>query len=322
MRLIDMHCDTIWQLTRNENANLRTNLFCVDIEKMKQVGSMAQFFACFIYIDEFSGHDKCEQYNLGYLKALEMIAKGKKEFAENADAIALAHNYEEMLCNCEQGKMSAFLTIEEGGVLNSDMSRLCRLYEEGIRLVTLTWNYENCIGYPNSKDACTMQKGLKPFGLEVIERMNELGMIIDVSHLSDGGFWDVIKCSKKPIVASHSNARALCPHPRNLSDEMTKALAEQGGAIGVNFYPYFLNKNGVATAEDIADHIMHLYRIGGEDVIAIGTDFDGFDEGELEITHLGEMNQVYDAVKKRGLTERQMEKIWSGNAMRVIKNVL
>lgn len=322
MQLIDMHCDTIWLLMREKNAVLRKNQICVDIEKMKRAGSMAQFFACFIHVDELSGTNKTNKYELGYAKALEMINRGKSEFAENEDAIALTHNYEEVLCNCKQGKMSAFLTIEEGGVLNGDMARLCRLYEEGIRLVTLTWNYENCIGYPNSKDVCTMRKGLKPFGLEVIGQMNELGMLIDVSHLSDGGFWDVIRYSKKPIVASHSNARGLCPHPRNLSDDMIRALAEQGGVIGVNFYPYFLNVAGKATAENIADHIMHMYRVGGEDVVGIGTDFDGFDEGELEIAHLGEMHKVRDAVKKRGLTERQIEKIWSLNVIRVMKEVL
>lgn len=218
--------------------------------------------------------------------------------------------------------MSAVLTIEEGGILCNDIERLDKLYQEGIRLMTLTWNHDNCIGSPNSKDIEVMKKGLKPFGLEVIERMNELGMIIDVSHLSDGGFWDVIRCSDKPVVASHSNARALCPHPRNLSNEMIKALAEKGGVIGVNFYPFFLNPIGKASAEEIADHIMHMYCVGGEDVIAIGTDFDGFDEGELEIEHLGEMDKLHSAVKKKGLTERQIEKIWSQNVMRVIKEVL
>lgn len=164
-----------------------------------------------------------------------------------------------------------------------------------------------------------MQSGLKPFGIEVVETMNALGMLIDVSHLSDGGFWDALKYSKAPVVASHSNCRTLCEHPRNLSDEMIKALADKGGIAGINLYPYFINKNGVARAEDIADHIVYMYQIGGEDVIAIGTDFDGFDEGEFEIAHMGEMRKLYDVVKRRGFTERQMEKFWNGNAMRVMK---
>ena len=116
------------------------------------------------------------------------------------------------------------------------------MYEKGTRLMTLTWNYENCLGYPNSRDASVMGRGLKKFGLETIEQMNGLGMLVDVSHLSDGGFWDCIRHSSAPVVASHSNVRALCDCPRNLTDEMLKALGEKGGAAGLNFYPAFLRK--------------------------------------------------------------------------------
>ncbi len=319
MRLIDLHCDTIWMLMREQNTNLRNNQFCVDVEKLKVAGSMAHFFACFIHIDEIEGEDR---YDRGYQLALEMIAKGKEEFATCSKNIALALSYDDMVTNYVKGKLSAFLTVEEGGILNGDLNRLQTLYDEGIRLITLTWNHENCIGYPNSKDNAIMQKGLKPFGIEVVEKMNELGMIIDVSHLSDGGFWDVLKYSKNPVVASHSNARSLCNHPRNLSDEMIKALAYKGGIAGINLYPYFINKNGKATVKDIANHVWHMYQTGGEDIIAVGTDLDGFDEGELEISHIGEIEKLYEAVKRRGLSERQMEKFWSGNAMRVINEVL
>lgn len=319
MRLIDLHCDTIWMFMREEGAKLQNNCFCVDIEKLKAAGSMAQFFACFIYLNKIASEEKWEQ---GYQLALDMIARGKKELAECANDILLALCYDDVIKNYASGKMSSILTIEEGGIINNDINRLYELYNEGIRLITLTWNHENCIGYPNSKDEAIMQKGLKPFGIEVVEKMNELGMIIDVSHLSDGGFWDALTYSKNPVVASHSNARSLCNHPRNLSDEMIKALADKGGIAGINLYPYFINKSGKATVEDIADHVWHMYQTGGEDFIAVGTDFDGFDEGELEIVHIGEMGKLYDAMKRRGFTERQMEKFWSGNAMRVINEVL
>ena len=248
-----------------------------------------------------------------------MIAYGKAELARCSDSIAIAHDYNELMANDNRGMMSAILTLEEGGVINGKMEYLEELYQQGIRLITLTWNYENCIGFPNSRDEKLMQLGLKPFGIEVVNRMNELGMMIDVSHLSDGGFWDVIRHSKKPMVASHSNARTLCDHPRNLTDEMIKALAEQGGVAGVNFYPYFLHKSGKSTAEGIADHIWHMYQVGGEDVVAFGTDFDGFDEGELDIAHMGQMNRVYESVRKRGFTERQMEKLLNGNILRVMQ---
>ncbi len=316
MRFIDMHCDTFWLMMCKQGVSLQKNDLCIDIEKMQKAGSMAQFFASFIHMSQFEGVDAVEE---AYRHALSMIAHGKAELAKSSDEIAIAHNFDELIANRDKGKMSAVLTLEEGGILNGKMAYLEELYRQGIRLITLTWNYENCIGFPNSREPELMKRGLKPFGVEVVGRMNALGMIIDVSHLSDGGFWDVVNYSSKPFVASHSNARTLCNHPRNLTDEMIKALAEKGGVTGVNFYPYFLRENGRATVTDIADHFWHIYQVGGEDVLAFGTDFDGFDEGELDISDIGEMNLVYDAVQKRGFSERQMDKILNGNILRVMQ---
>lgn len=309
MNLIDFHCDTFWAIERNVPLS-------VDIDKLKEANSLAQFFACFIYKDDYEGED-C--YAKGYQHALEMIRFAKKYIGNRKEDMELALDYETLSCNQKAGKISAFLTVEEGGILEGDMTRLEQLYDEGIRLITLLWNYENCIGFPNSKNENVMNKGLKPFGIEVVRRMNELGMIVDVSHMSDGGFWDVLKHSKRPVVASHSNARALCNHPRNLSDEMVRALANQGGVIGMNTYPYFVHSSGIASMEQMADHMVHIYKVGGEDVLGIGTDFDGYDEGTSDFHHIGQMNEFYEIVKKRGFTERQMEKIWNQNILRVIK---
>lgn len=319
MNLIDLHCDTLGRFLWEPGRNLRENDFCIDLTKMRKAGSLAQFFACFIYAKQFAGEGIWEQ---GFEEALKMIALGKKEFAENADWIALATNYEEIKKNQEAGKMSAILTVEEGGILNGKMEHLEKLHAQGIRLITLTWNWENCIGFPNSREDAVMQQGLKPFGIEVVNRMNELGMLVDVSHLSDGGFWDVMKHSRKPVVASHSNARALCNHPRNLSDEMIRALAENGGIAGVNFYPAFVQESNKITAEHLAGHVAYMYQLGGEDFVAIGTDFDGFDDGESTITNIGQMEEVYEAIRRRGFSSAQMDKIRSGNALRVIKECL
>lgn len=317
MRLIDLHCDTIWACMRKEE-HLYSNTGHIDLDKLKTAESMAQFFACFIHMDNFQGEHR---FTKAYDYALEMIAFAKKEFRNVPEHILLARSRYDVEKNDENGQISAFLTIEEGGIVDSDMERLHRLYEEGVRLMTLTWNYENCIGYPNSRDAEIMNRGLKPFGMDVVEEMNRLGMLIDVSHLSDGGFWDALQRSEKPVVASHSNARALCPHPRNLSDEMIRALSEQGGIIGLNLYPYFVRNDGVITTEHLADHLCHMYQVGGEDVLAIGTDFDGFDEGVSDVAHIGQMELVYETVKRKGFTERQMEKIWHGNALRILKEM-
>lgn len=319
MRLIDMHCDTVYELFRKKNRNLKENTLSVDLEKMKAAGSEAQFFACFIYMKMFQGK---ERFSKGYQYALDMISFAKQEFGKYPEEILLVKANEEFLKNVDAGKMSAFLTVEEGGIVENDMGRLEHLYEEGIRLMTLLWNEENCMGYPNSRDTRIMKQGLKPFGIETVERMNELGMLIDVSHMSDGGFWDVLKYSKKPVVASHSNARALCSHPRNLTDEMIRALAEHGGIAGLNLYPYFVNASGKADIDDLVRHMEHMFDVGGEDFVAIGTDFDGFDEGELEIKDIGEMGLLYEALKRRKFHDRQIEKFWNGNVKRVIGEVL
>ena len=319
MNLIDMHCDTIWKLMETNGTTLNDNPFCIDLQKLKRAESTAQFFACFIYLKQFEGNGR---YTKGYDYAMQMLARIKQEIVQNKDAIAIARNFLEFDKNQAQGKLSAFVTIEEGGILDSQVNRLHTLYQEGVRLVTLLWNEENCIGSPNSKDRKIMQKGLKPFGFEVVEQMNALGMLIDVSHLSDGGFWDVLSTSSKPIVASHSNARALCEHPRNLTDDMIRALAEKGGVIGLNFYPYFVNPVGHASVSDLAEHALHLFYIGGEDAVAIGTDFDGFDDGKLELTDIGQIDRLYAELQKRGFTERQLEKIWSKNIFRIVKDVL
>lgn len=320
MKLIDMHCDTISTMMQEENVNLKSNHLCVDLNKLRASDSLAQFFACYIYMNQFTGEDR---FTEGYQKAFEMIARAKKEFADYADEISLARNYEELMVNAREGKISAILTVEEGGIIENDSERILKLYEEGIRLITLLWNGENCIGYPNSRDEKTMSMGLKPFGIETVERMNELGMIIDVSHLSDGGFWDVMKYSKKPVVASHSNARALCAHPRNLTDDMIRALAEKGGISGLNFYPVFMNGTRDGMIEDMVRHIEHMYYVGGEDFVAIGTDFDGYEDGEgSEIKHMGQMEYLYDALKKRKFNDSQIEKFWHKNVLRVIKEGL
>lgn len=167
-----------------------------------------------------------------------------------------------------------------------------------------------------------MKQGLKPFGKEVVEYMGELGMIADVSHASDGTFWDILKYAKGPVVASHSNCRAIADHPRNLTDEMIHALSDAGGVAGLNFYGPFLGNPVVSGIEDMVRHILHMIKIGGSEFPAIGTDFDGFDGMKiLEIPDVSHMEKLWNALKKEGVSESQLDKIWYGNAVRILKNM-
>lgn len=320
MHLIDMHCDTAAKILESKSGEgLYENSFDIDIKGMKRAGTMAQFFACFVYMERFQGKDRMEK---AFLYAQKMAEKLKKEIQKNSKEIALATTTNDIVSNQRQGKISAILTLEEGGVINGDLRNLEELYNDGTRLVTLLWNFENCMGYPNSSDRRIMEQGLKPFGFETVERMNDLGMLVDVSHMSDGGFWDVIRTSRKPIVASHSSARSLCSHPRNLTDEMLRALGENGGIAALNFYPAFIREDQKASKEDLAAHIKHMVNVAGIDAVAIGTDYDGFEGGELEIDKVEKMPLLYQALRKEGFTESQLEKIWFRNVMRVLKEVI
>lgn len=327
MNWIDMHCDTLSMLLDEKNAGLDRNSLCVDIERLKESGAAAQFFACYVNAAQFSGYK--DPWDRAYEMVLAMISYARR--SENA-GFGIACSCGDILRMERENRIAGILTVEEGGVLNGCHERLAALYDCGIRLVTLTWNHENCIGSPNSRERNVMEKGLTPFGIETVERMNELGMVVDVSHLSDGGFWDCIRHSRKPVAASHSNARALCPHPRNLTDEMLHALGENGGAAGVNFYGAFLRQTGgggsqkdgkevlPAGIKDIVRHIRYMTDRAGEDAVALGTDFDGFDRKALPagIEGVQDMDLLWDEMKRAGFTERQIEKTAYGNVMRIL----
>ena len=318
MKWIDMHCDTLSMLREGTDGTLEENRLCVDIRRLKQAGAAAQFFACFVNVGK--GAEK-EKWNRGYEKVLSMVSRARAAAGKD---FSITFSAEELTRSEQKGSMAGILTVEEGGVLDQKMERLGELYNRGVRLMTLTWNYENCIGCPNSRDRNMMEKGLTPFGKEVAEQMNALGMIIDVSHLSDGGFYDCIRQSQVPVVASHSNARELCPHPRNLSDDMLRLLGEKGGVAGVNFYSSFLtDRRRRADLEDIVRHMVYMIGRAGEDAVALGTDFDGFDRPSLPVgmESVLDMEKLWDRMARAGLSPRQIEKIAYGNVMRVIRDV-
>lgn len=316
--MIDMHCDTLMKLwmDRERTWDLRHSDCDVDLEKLSASGYRAQFFAAFIYKELYPEET---WVNDGFAQAKQMIRILEEEAKKHADLLCKVCSYEELVQANEQGKIGAVQTIEESGIIGDDLGRIRELYDLGVRVMTLLWNYENSLGFPNSDDPAVMGRGLKPLGIEAVEYMNDLGILIDVSHMSDGGFYDVARHSRKPFVASHSNARALCPHRRNLTDDMLRVLAKHGGVAGINFYPAFLGDGG--SAESMVRHIRHMEQVAGIDVIAIGTDFDGFD-GHAQIADASQMGMLCEALEKAGYKESQLEKILYQNAERVIRDVL
>lgn len=320
---IDMHCDTLRACLRGERDIFSLPEMMLDIERMAAAGQAAQFFAVFFRPEgetapggtPLPGDDALFEMHRDLL--LESVRV-------HADCFALAHGAEDIERNSAEGKISAILTLEDGRAVRGELERIKWFYERDVRVITLTWNGENCFGSPNSADARVMGRGLTDFGAQAVEYMNELGMLVDVSHLSDGGFWDVARISKKPFAATHSNCRALAPHTRNLTDEMIRALANRGGVAGLNYFPPFLSpdpEERCSRVEDMCRHVLHMLMVGGEDCIALGSDFDGI-YGELEIASPADVPGLFAALEKAGLTARQLEKFACGNVLRVLRESL
>ena len=317
----DMHCDTIsllWQAGQRGDAHqLLENSLSVDLKKMERGGYLIQNFAMFVCL---------EQVENPLVHVLELIDEYNRQMEANRDRIAPVYRFADIEKNRAAGKLSGLLTVEEGGVCKGSLSALRTLYRLGVRMMTLTWNFENEIGYPHAvvhrADYDPAQNyGLKPLGIEFVREMNRLGMIVDVSHLSDGGFWDVAQYCQGPFVASHSNARSVCNHTRNLTDDMIRALADKGGVMGINFCGDFLRERDGGTVEDMIRHIRHIRNVGGVGVIGLGSDFDGIDNVP-EISDASRMLLLAEGLEKAGFSGGEIDAIMYGNVLRLYRETL
>jgi len=212
------------------------------------------------------------------------------------------------------------LSVEGGEILGETIFMLDIIFKLGVRALGLTWNQRNALA--DGVGEADTQSKLTQLGQEVILRMNKLGMLIDVSHLNEAGFWHVLELSKDPIVASHSCAKALCAHPRNLTDQQLRALAKQKGLVGVNFYPQFLQETGKATRDDVVRHICHIAEVAGVETVGLGSDFDGISETPQGLEHVGNYTHLLDDLRKSGFSPLEIEQITGRNFMRVLSSVL
>ena len=324
MKFIDMHCDTISSIYLDrmggEVKKLRENNGHVDLARLKKGGCLAQNFALFTIL-------KKDPDPYGFARGACRLFK--EELAENDDMIRQAVTVEEILRNDRDGRMSGVLTIEEGGICNGSTDVLRDFYREGVRMMTLTWNYENDLAYPNKVDMNTgismpeTEHGLKKKGIEFVELMEEIGMAVDVSHLGDAGFWDVAEIMKKPFAASHSNARAIAGHTRNLTDEMIRTMAERGGVMGIKYCRVFLDDRedgGSSRISAMMRHIKHIRNVGGIECIGLGSDFDGI-SGTLEIDSPSAVHLLEEALYRNGFTQTEVEKIFYRNVLRFYGDV-
>ena len=314
MRIIDMHCDTLIEGWRHPERSFVDGETSINLKLLKENDSMVQFFAMYLSRQEMETMDPYD------------ILKGiygyyTKVMKENSELIKPVFSAGDIEKKRDDGVLSAFLTVEDGVFIDGKLERVEEVYDMGVRLLTLLWGYENTVGYPCSDEPEIHQKGLKPFGIEVVERMNELGMIIDTSHMSEGGFYDVAKYSKKPFVASHSCARALCNNKRNLTDDQLKTLGNAGGLVGVNFESSFLKDGSShATIQQIIRHLSHMRDKAGIESIGFGSDFDGIDDNGELINYSGFTRLL--AEMEKTFSDDEIDKICSLNALRVIREVV
>ena len=308
--MIDLHCDTIMQLLDHpDSGDLYRNTWKIDIEKLQKAHSKVQDFALFINLGKT---------NDPYGRYEEMRNLCTTQIHLYGEHIQHVLSYQDVESVYKSGKIGALMSIEEGGVLGGDLDKLKQAYQDGVRLITLTWNYPNGLGEPHCGE---QHKKLTPKGIEFVEAMQDLGIIVDCSHLNDAGTEQLGDILDVPFIASHSNAREVTAHTRNLPDNLIKLIAIKGGVIGLNFAQSFLGTSPVSRIEDIVKHGLYLINKGGEDVVALGTDFDGI-KPNTEIKDASEMYRLYDAFKEAGLSVEQCEKLFWNNADRLLKEIL
>lgn len=303
--LTDAHCDTASEAL-DKGVGFYRNGLHVDLEKMEGV-EYTQIFAAFI---DPKYRDSALE------RALKIIKKVSDEIAESNGRMALCTSYADYVKN--RGKMRVFLSLE-GGEAFCDAATVEKLYNEGVRFAALTWNHTNRLaaGVLEEED-----KGLTDFGKRVIAEMNRLGMLVDVSHLNDRSFWEAAEEVRMPLVATHSNSRAVCGNRRNLTDEQFLQICKMRGFVGINLYPLFLSDSGKAKISDAVRHIEHFLGLGGEDIVGMGADFDGVNCLPEGISGAHEVYRLFDELLRLGYAEETVRKISYTNMERVLKENL
>ena len=316
-KALDMHCDTLMKLAKSGDLDEKSSM--VTLKGLREGGVALQCFADFVPTGMFPKF--CRQF-LSEKLFQKMYRGYQAMMARHQDALFPVLTGADVDRAGTDGKIGVLLTIEDGGVLGDKLENVKKVYDMGVRLVTLTWNHPNAIGFPHSKDSELMSKGLTPFGREVVREMERLGMAVDISHCSDGVFRDVAEMAAKPFVASHSNARAVCGHTRNMADGMIRTLADKGGVMGLNLGPEFLRDGGKESrVEDMVRQVLHIRNVGGSGVLALGSDFDGI-SGTFEVKGPQDWPRLADALLRAGMSEDEVEAMWYTNAARVLRAAL
>jgi membrane dipeptidase len=315
--VIDTHCDTLghflrgsWPRRPPRRLGERSEEGHIDLPRLVEGGVTCQTFAI------YTGNKAIVPE--ATLRALQMVDVFYKEIGENEGIVSVT-TPDEIITAKEAGNVAGLLSIEGAEPLMGDIGLLRVFYRLGIRMMSFAWNYRT--PFADGLNAKRAESKLPDLGVQALEEMDRLGMVFDVSHLSDSNFWDVADVMKGPFIASHSNCRDVCDHPRNLNDDMIRALADHGGVMGMNFAPAFVAKEN-PTVEDVVDHIDHIVDLVGPDHAGLGSDFDGIGTPPKGLEDVSKIPNITRVLVKREYSDEDILKILGKNHLRVFKAVL
>lgn len=312
MFYIDGHCDTLSK-TLDEQKDLFENDLQFSFNKAAKLGGGIQIMACFIDPSFLTTE------NAGFIRCNNIIKK-IEEFQNNNNCNLLIKDKEDLENALNSNDIKVILSIENGSAISGNLRNIGYLYNKGVRIMSITWNDDNDLGC-GAKTKNDM--GLTKLGVEYVKKLNELGIAVDVSHLSEKSFWDVISVSTKPVVATHSNVYELCKNSRNLKDEQIKAIAKSGGIIGICFYSDFLNSNRRADVKDVVEHIKYIKNLVGIDYIGLGSDFDGMSSEKTAkgVDNINMIDNITNELKLQGVSSKEIDKIMCNNWSKVLKKI-
>lgn len=305
--LFDAHCDTLFKLMRTPEQHFADSDGQWNRNQSTAFGPQAQIFAVFA---DSARPDAQKQ-------AAWQMQRMHQECQLPSNHMAFCTNQREAKEAVRQGKTAAFLSVEGAELLDCSLERLNWAYAQGVRAVNLTWNHANALSGSHSDQP---QRGLSQQGRAFVREMNRLGMLVDVSHLSEAGFWDVLECSEQPILASHSNSQAVFFHTRNLTDGQFTAIMKYRGVVGLNAYADFLSGQ-TTTWVDLMKHLEHFLALGGADAVALGGDWDGCDKLPAGYTGVWNWADFYNELLRHNYSESLVRNLFYNNLMRTVNTV-
>ena len=306
IKYFDAHGDTLTEHCGKPLWDVNAH---INLQKAQIFDFYAQFFAIFIDDLEFSEQEARREFLKVYDYALS-------QFSLYGDKISLCKNSGDILRAQDEKKIAALLSIEGANVLAGDIENVQKYYDMGFRMMTLTWNNQNSAA---SGVRCEEDGGLTPFGREVVSEMDRLKMMIDISHIGEKGFWQVMELSKRPIFASHSNLKSVCGHFRNLSDEQLNAIVQSGGGCGINLCRDFIADSGDCSVYHVLKHVEGFLNLGAKDALFVGADLDGVDSTPDNLDSVDKMPLFYEEIKKQ-FGQKTADDIFFDNLFRLVGN--